>query len=368
MFEELKALAAERSDAKRTELLSRLADVYAANATDVGAAESELFSDIFAKIIDSVSKVYRVKISNHMAPAASTPRDIAVRLANDDSIEVAAPMLEASPVLTDDDLVAIANSASQDHLAAIAGREIVAAKVTDVLVDRGDRKVVHKVSANPGAAFSESGMNKLIVRAESDNELQTLIADRNDLSPQAMRTLVTRASNSIVAELERQGCAVTPDIPESVQETMRRALTTSLANRRAEIRRVNAMVAAIADDERTASDAIGELLDADRFLDIAALVAQLTKLEHNLIFGILAKGPAQQVMLVLRSLDVSWAITARVLDVRDKKGLMPIPPGDLSSAFNEIEVAQARRLIRFMKLRKMVGAEAEKPAGGAVAA
>lgn len=357
MFEELKALAAERSDAKRTELLSRLADVYAASAADVGAAESELFTDIFGKIIDSVSKVYRVKISHRMAPAASTPRDIALRLANDENIEVASPMLEASPVLTDADLAAIATSASQDHLAAIAGRDTLAAMVTNILVDRGDRKVVHKVSANPGAAFSEAGMEKLISRAEGDAELQGVIAGREDLTPNAMRTLVARASQSILEELAKQGCAVTPDIPENVQETMRRALTTSLANRRAEIRRVNAMAVAVSAGDKTLADAVGELLDADRFLDIAALVAQLTRLDQNLIFGIVAKGEASQIMLLLRSLDLPWAATQRVLDVRAKKGLVPVPGGDLGKAYGEIEVATARRLVRFIKLRKMVEAE-----------
>lgn len=66
-------------------------------------------------------------------------------------------MLKLSPVLTDTDLAAIAVSQSQRHLMAIAERARLSESVTDILVERGDRGVLHAVSANDGASLSDKG-------------------------------------------------------------------------------------------------------------------------------------------------------------------------------------------------------------------
>ena len=62
------------------------------------------------------------------------------RLAKDDDIAVAGPVLTQSPRLPETDLVEIAKTKSQAHLLAISGRTGIAEAVTDVLVRRGDRR------------------------------------------------------------------------------------------------------------------------------------------------------------------------------------------------------------------------------------
>ncbi|MDN3720104.1 DUF2336 domain-containing protein [Roseibium salinum] len=84
-----------------------------------------------------------------------------VRLAQD-TIAVAEPALEHSPALTSEDLVAIASTASMEHLGAIAGRVSVDEAVTSVLVDRGDAKVLSKVAENQGAEFADAAFLKLV--------------------------------------------------------------------------------------------------------------------------------------------------------------------------------------------------------------
>jgi uncharacterized protein (DUF2336 family) len=55
--------------------------------------------------------------------------------------------------LTDDDLIENATTKSQDHLFAIAQRLKLSETVTDVLVERGNERVVHRVVRNKGPAF-----------------------------------------------------------------------------------------------------------------------------------------------------------------------------------------------------------------------
>jgi len=45
----------------------------------------------------------------------------------------------------------------QDHLLAISGRTDLPEAVTDVIVDRGERKVIESLATTRGAPFSDAG-------------------------------------------------------------------------------------------------------------------------------------------------------------------------------------------------------------------
>ncbi|MGE5164210.1 MAG: DUF2336 domain-containing protein [Sphingobacteriales bacterium] len=87
----------------------------------------------------------RAKLAHRLAEMKNAPPVLIRSLAFDDAIEVAEPVLIHSERLTDDDLVENATTKSQDHLFAIAQRLKLSEKVADVLVERGDDRVVHKV-------------------------------------------------------------------------------------------------------------------------------------------------------------------------------------------------------------------------------
>ena len=77
------------------------------------------------------------------------------KLARDDDIEVAGPVLTQSNRLDDDTLIEAARNKSQAHLMAISNRKSLSGAVTDVLVLRGNDEVVQNTVNNPGAEFTE---------------------------------------------------------------------------------------------------------------------------------------------------------------------------------------------------------------------
>ncbi|MBP0651520.1 DUF2336 domain-containing protein, partial [Mycobacterium tuberculosis] len=85
-------------------------------------------------------------------------------------------VLEHSPVLTDDDLVAVAQNKGQDHMVAIAKRATLTQTVTDVLVERGEGEVLNTVARNMGAQFSEDGFRQLGERAVDDPQLSEALS------------------------------------------------------------------------------------------------------------------------------------------------------------------------------------------------
>jgi uncharacterized protein (DUF2336 family) len=73
-------------------------------------------------------------------------------------------MIDIEEFVTEKQIDETAKTRSQAHLLAISLRKTLAESVTDVLVERGDRRVALSTAENPGAAFSEFGYFTLVQR------------------------------------------------------------------------------------------------------------------------------------------------------------------------------------------------------------
>ena len=190
MHQELTRIAAERSPEKRLELLHKVTDLYFEGFGKHSASKSYHFNDIMEKIVELFSRDLKRQVSASLAVLPDFPTNIVKNFAKDEDIEIARPVLRNAVSLTEDDLVRLAERGSQAHLTAIANRSTVPEKVTDVLIDRGDRGVVHTVTANHGARFSDHGMDRLLDKAHDDVDLRELLVERPDLSSQSVDELL----------------------------------------------------------------------------------------------------------------------------------------------------------------------------------
>ena len=116
-------------------------------------------------------------------------------------------------------LVEIASTRGQDHLFAISGRANLPEAVTDVIVERGERKVIRKLANNASARFSDAGYSGIVARANADDELAELLGLRIDLPLKYLRDLLQRATDAVRARLMSIA-------PPELQEEIRRMLKT----------------------------------------------------------------------------------------------------------------------------------------------
>ena len=170
---ELEAAIQGGSTEKRAEMLRRVTDLFVDTAPRVTEAQAGVFDDVFEQLIQEIEWKAVLELSERMSSVENAPERLIRRLAHDDAIEISGPVLARSDRLGDDDLVAIARTKSQAHLAAIAGRAELGEQVTDVLVERGDVTVARKVASNSGARFSEASLRDLVDRASDDGDLAT---------------------------------------------------------------------------------------------------------------------------------------------------------------------------------------------------
>lgn len=105
---------------------------------------------------DQVVRVRKV-LSEAFCTPADAPRDIVVRLARDTAEEVAAPVLRASPVLTDDDVVEILGDDPPEWAQrAIAERPALPARAREVLAAKGSVPAVARMLGNKTAGIPDA--------------------------------------------------------------------------------------------------------------------------------------------------------------------------------------------------------------------
>src|SRR5207253_2787504 len=179
----------------------------------------------------------RSEISSQLASVKQAPPAVIRRLAGNDEISVAGPVLTESARLSEADLVELAQSKSEAHLLAMSGRWWLAEVVTDALLARHYPSVSRKVVGNPGARVSASGYAIVLAQAENDPELAVETGIRVDLPKELRRQLLHSASEAVRSRLLSRA-------PPHLFEEIRGAIATAVAGADREMSRTHDFAAA----------------------------------------------------------------------------------------------------------------------------
>jgi len=199
------------SPEKRVETLRRVTELFLNGAERFDEEQVQVFDDVLGHLIKRIESKAVAELSTRLAPVDNAPVEVIRQLARHDEIAVAVPVLIQSTRLSDDDLVDIAKTKSQGHLLALSGREQLAEAVTDVLIDRGDREVVHTLARNNGARFSETGFTTLVKTAETDDALAEKVGLSLDVPAGLLQELLVKASETVRAKLLQHAPPQTKD-------------------------------------------------------------------------------------------------------------------------------------------------------------
>lgn len=177
----LEAAFAKLPSAHRVAILREVTEMFVSGSSNYSEDQVAAFNAIIKCLIKDVDTKSLAELSGKLSILDVAPVEVMVRLSYDNNMAVAGPILEKSSVLADVDLVSVAKTKGQGHRMAIASRASIKPIVTDALVDSSDRAVIHKVTANEGAAFSENSFVKLVNEARKDQNLAGLMAKRTDV-------------------------------------------------------------------------------------------------------------------------------------------------------------------------------------------
>ena len=141
LIPELEDVIQHGSQEKRAKTIQRIANLFVDGSPHFNEDHVGLFDDVLCRLVVEIEAKARAEMSKSLAPIANAPAELMRQLARDDDIAVAGPVISQSARLKETDLVDLARTKGQAHLAAIAGRGGIGEAVTDVLVRRGDNEV-----------------------------------------------------------------------------------------------------------------------------------------------------------------------------------------------------------------------------------
>jgi uncharacterized protein (DUF2336 family) len=367
LLDELISPVAGATAKHRLRIIDRVADLFAAGSRSYSDEQISLFDDVLRRLTADIEVKARAKLAHRLAVIDKAPPVLIRSLAFDDAIEVAEPVLVHSERLTDDDLVENATTKSQDHLYAIAQRLKLSEKVTDVLVERGDQRVVHKVVKNKGARFSLAGFGKLTTRARYDRKLTLALGERSDLPRQYFLKLLEAASSKVRAKLE----AANPQLVAAIRDTVD-DVATAMQHEVREGSRAHAVAVREAKrrfNVRPITEAsVHGPAHAQDFEKTVVALARLGVFPVDLVERALLDEGEDMLLLLAKAAGCSWT-TAREMLVMFAAN-RNLQPDDITVAFEryrKLSQQTARNIVTFyekrMKLRKAENAKGKSTRG-----
>jgi uncharacterized protein (DUF2336 family) len=179
LAEELEAVVASGNATRRSDILGRITDLFVYDAARYSPDQVRLFGDVMARLARGMGAEARARLAERLAPIGNAPVNVVQMLALDDDTNVAGPVLVRSERLSERDLLVVAGAKGPLHLLAMAHRERLSQRVTDMLIARGDHGVLAALIRNRGARFSAAGWRHLHERTRTDNALTVELAHRS---------------------------------------------------------------------------------------------------------------------------------------------------------------------------------------------
>jgi uncharacterized protein (DUF2336 family) len=360
IVDEVQTAISTGSPERRLETMKRVTDLFLLSAGTFNDEQIELFDDVLERLIKTIeiraiadisARVALAEISSQLAPVAQAPPAVVRRLARNDEITVAGPVLAESARLSAEDFVEIAETKGEQHLLAISGRWWLKEVVTDALLARRFKSVSRRLINNPGARVSASGFAIVLAQAESDPELAVETGVRVDLPSELRQQLLRSATEAVRSRLLSRA-------PPHLFEEIRGAIAAVSAGVNREMSRVGDFTTARRFVELLKSK--GELNEETllrfanqrKYEETVVALAELSRSAIEVVRPLMRSLRDDGVLVPCKAAGLNWETVHAILDSRFATGRMA--PHELAKAkaqFAKLKTENARRLLRFWQVR-----------------
>jgi uncharacterized protein (DUF2336 family) len=357
---ELETVIGAESAEKRLETIKRVTDLFLLSAGTFNGEQIELFDAVLDRLIKTIelraiadvsARIALAEMSGQLAPITQAPPSVVRRLASNDDIDIAGPVLTESARLSVEDLVEIAKTKGEQHLLAISGRWWLKEIVTDELLARRYPTVSRRIINNPGARVSAAGFAIVLTQAESDPELAVETGIRVDLPSDLRRQLLLNATDVVRSRLLSRA-------PPHLFEEIRSAVASVSAGVKREMFKVRDFT--MAKRFVASLNAEGELNEAALFRfarqrqyeETVSALAELSHTTVEVVRPLMQSLRDDGVIVPCRAAGLSWETACEILESRFTAGKIGAP--ELAKArdqFAKLTTEEARRLLKFWQIR-----------------
>ena len=349
LIPELDEIVRGNDPQRRADMARRIAELFFAGANNFKAEHVEFFDGVLTGLVPGTELTVRADIAERLASIVNAPRNLVGQLAREDEIVVAGPLLRSSPVIGENLLVEIAREKGQGHLLAMAERPRLSTGLTDIMVSRGDREVVRRTADNAGAAFSASCYSYLIKRAGQDGVLTITIGQRDDLSDENLRELLSGSIDAVRRRLLEMA-------KPSRQAAIRRALMdisglmTPVGGHRNFEPAQHAVLALHAAGNLN-EGALLEFAKAYKYEESVATLSAMSGVKIATLDRLISGDRYDPILMVSKVIGFEWPTVRALILLRIGANRVP-SPHDIESArvnFGRLMPSTAARVVTFWK-------------------
>jgi uncharacterized protein (DUF2336 family) len=341
------------TDESRTRALWHTTDLMIAGRY----SEDEIwtFGEVIGRLADEIEVAARAQLAKRLAKFDKAPVNIIHKLAFDDSIEVAGPILRESKQLEAYALVANVCTKDQSHMLAITQRETIEESVTDVLVTRGDQEVVKSVAKNDGARFSDFGFLHMIKRAEGDSILAEQLGLRKDIPRHVFQQLIAKASDDVRKRLERERPSMINQIQTSVSD-----VAGELQSKLGPVSRSYFVAKRVVTTQHRQGNlnenSISVYARSHKLDEVTIGMSLLCSLPGDVIERAVLDKNREMLLILAKALDFSWETTMSLLFLGAKDHRITAKDlKDTETEYGRLNVATSRSVLKFYQSRKNAG-------------
>jgi uncharacterized protein (DUF2336 family) len=337
---------------RRAEVASRIAELFLSGAANFRSDHVELFDSILIGLVPHAELAARADLAERLSILANAPRGLVGQLARDDEISIAGPLLRRSPVIGEDALIEIASLKGQSHLLAMSERSTLSADLTDVIVHRGDRDVVRRAAGNAGAQFSETGYSVLIRRASQDSVLTLTVGQREDISGEQLKDLLTGSIGIVRRRLLE---AVKPDRQADIKRALNEisGIPERFPGRRDFAQAQRTILALQGAGELTEAALLG-FAKAYKYEESIVALSAMSGVKIAILDQLIEGDRYDPILIVGKVIDLEWATVRALILLRLGPNRIAATV-DIESArvnFARLMPSTAERVVGFWKTRQ----------------
>lgn len=349
-------LAKENSSEKRRELLRQVTDTFLSPSAPRSDREAELFDEIVGAVAADLETQVRVELSCKVAASKLSIRRTARRLAFDD-IQVARPVLELSPALTQSDLIEVIQQTTQDHMMAVTRRSDIGEKTSSALVARGDDPVVASLLNNPLARISRETYERVAHRAISSPVLHAPFVRRMQVPLDLLNEVYLRVSVSLRREIVAKFQGATAEDIESALEASREHLSTAYGALPADYQLAREDVDDLQKRNALQPSSLEPLLRGNKHTSFLIAFARLVDVDFELASRLVEAKDVDALSMLCRAagFEKNLFITLCMMILGGGGGLAKAER--YGQLYEQVPVATASRALRFWKIRAKVATE-----------
>ncbi|MEH6665528.1 MAG: DUF2336 domain-containing protein [Brevundimonas sp.] len=219
---DLLALARSRDTADQQRLLRGVAAMCEASPPKPGDPSHALLGEIFLALATKAECDIRRTLSECLAGADWAPPALINTLALDE-IEIARPVIAASPLLKDQALLKILVECTIEHQIEVARRPRISGRVADAIIEGGEPAVMTALAGNRTAEVSEAAVRRLVEASQRIAALRAPLVRHPAMNEQLAKQLYGWVGQALREAIQERFEVDAPILGDAIDQAVRAA-------------------------------------------------------------------------------------------------------------------------------------------------